>query len=119
MIIIASTSIPDARSVELPLVGAKPGAISGEPLESLMELYDDGQVQVGIWECTPGVFTSRRDGYDEFMQFLAGNGVIYGDDGVEHRVTPGASILLRDGWSGRWEIDQTVRKAYTIIRHTN
>ena len=116
MTITISTSVPDAATVELPRVGAKQGATSGRPVESLLELYDDGRVQIGIWECTPGVFPSRREGYDEFMQFVSGEGVIIGDDGVEHRLCAGASVLLRDGWSGRWEITSTVRKAYTIIR---
>ncbi|MEA2485690.1 MAG: uncharacterized protein QOD46_801, partial [Actinomycetota bacterium] len=37
-----------------------------------------------------------------------------GDDGTKYEVAPGVLLVTPDGWKGRWEIRQTVRKIYTI-----
>jgi uncharacterized protein len=101
---------------ELPLQrsGPRAGATGGEPAESELELYNDGKVEVGVWECTPGEFPSIKDGITEEMLFLSGEATIFGDDGTEYEVKPGVLIVTPDGWKGRWKIRQTVRKVYTI-----
>jgi uncharacterized cupin superfamily protein len=94
--------------------GPRAGATAGEPVESELELYNDGTVEVGLWECTPGEFPSIKDGITEEMFFLSGDATIVGDDGTEHEIAPGVLIVTPDGWKGRWKIRKTVRKVYTI-----
>ena len=40
----------DALAAELAVVGPKSGATAGAPVQSALELYDDGGTSVGIWE---------------------------------------------------------------------
>jgi uncharacterized cupin superfamily protein len=94
--------------------GPRAGATAGEPIESEVELYNDGKVEVGVWECTPGEFPSVKDGITEEMVFLSGDATIISDDGTESEIGPGVLIVTPDGWTGRWKIRQTVRKIYTI-----
>lgn len=102
-------------TVLLTPVGPKAGATNGEPFESLLEISKDHRAQTGVWECTPGSFPSARDGYSEFMYFLAGDATITDEDGTPHEIGPGVAILLNDGWRGTWEIRETVRKVYVIV----
>jgi uncharacterized cupin superfamily protein len=106
----------DPREAVLRVVGPKPGATSGEPVESDLELYDDGRTSIGIWECTPGRWPSEKVGLGELMHFVAGSGRIIDDDGTRHEIRPGVVRFFPDGWHGRWEVDETVRKVYVIVR---
>lgn len=108
----------DAVSAVLEVVGPKDGALSGDPVESILELYDDGQTEAGIWECTPGSWQSRKHGVGELMHFVGGHGWITDADGSRHEIVPGAVRFFPDGWSGRWDVDETVRKVYVIVRTT-
>jgi uncharacterized cupin superfamily protein len=81
-----------------------------------LELSDDGAVRTGIWECTPGSFASARDGFCELMHFVAGDATIVDErDGTRHEIGPGSVLFVPDGWRGRWEIRETVRKTYAIV----
>jgi uncharacterized cupin superfamily protein len=68
-----------------------------------------------VWECTPGTYRSTKQGVSEIMQIVAGEATITGDDGTVHEVRPGVAVYLPDGWSGVWDIRQTVRKTYVIV----
>jgi uncharacterized protein len=94
--------------------GPRSGASSGEPVEAEIELYNDGHVEVGVWECTPGEFPSVKEGITEQMLFLSGDATIWGEDGSTYEVAPGVLLVTPDGWRGGWQIRQTVRKVYTI-----
>jgi uncharacterized protein len=50
------------------------------------------------------------------MHFVAGSGRIIDDDGTRHEIRPGVVRFFPDGWHGRWEVDETVRKVYVIVR---
>ena len=104
--------------VRLEALGAWPPGvtpISGSPHASALELSDDGQVKTGIWECTPGVFPSRRDGMCELMHFVSGDATITDEDGTRREISPGTVVFVPDGWRGTWEIRETVRKTYAIV----
>ena len=103
-----------AHSAPLAVRGPRVPSISGGPVESLQELYNDGQARTGIWECTPGSFESSRRGDTEAMHFVAGEATITSADGTSYEIRPGSVFIAPDGWSGTWEIRATVRKVYTI-----
>jgi uncharacterized cupin superfamily protein len=100
--------------LELVESGMRDGATSGTPVESLRTLYADDLVQVGVWECTPGIFPAAKHGVSEQLVILDGDGTLYGDDGTAVELVPGATAVTPDGWSGRWEIRLTVRKLYVV-----
>jgi hypothetical protein len=112
-----TVELADAVAIALTPVGPKAGATDGEPFESIREISSDGPLESGVWECTPGSFPSSREGYSEFMYFLAGDATITDADGTEHRVGPGVALQLSDGWRGSWTIRETVRKVYVIVRN--
>ena len=119
---MSAPAIPSAQHehglLELALTstGPRAGATAGEPVESAHEIYTDGSVEIGVWECTPGEFPSAKDGISESMHILAGAGVLRGDDGTEVALEPGVVVVTPDGWRGTWTITETVRKLYTIWR---
>ncbi len=104
----------DAAAIPLEVIGPKPGAFAGAPVESAVVVHEDDHMEIGVWECTPGSFPSVKDGISEVMQFVSGEATIVGEDGALHEVGPGALLVTPDGWRGTWHVRQTVRKAYVI-----
>lgn len=90
--------------------------LDGDPMTSTVELFADERNEFGAWRCSPGTFTSARDGFSEFVHILEGQGEIVGDDGTTYDIRPGAMIHLAEGWRGRWVIRATVTKTYFIAR---
>ena len=88
--------------------------IEGEPHESYVSAYIDGDTEVGVWECTPGRFPGTKEGISEMMHFLSGRATITDEDGTRHELGPGTMFILLDGWRGEWEVHETVRKVYAI-----
>jgi hypothetical protein len=101
-------------TLPLSLDGPKAGATSGAPEESSHEIYGDDRVQLGVWECTPGEFPTAKQGISEHMHVIAGDATLYGDDGSAVELRPGVSVVTPDGFTGRWEIRETIRKVYAI-----
>ena len=109
-------TIDDVLSAELDAGRLVPTAVDGEPYESWHVISDDGRVELGIWEVTPGSFRGSADGIYEQMHFVAGSGTITDADGVITEIQPGVVMLCPDGWSGLWEVRETVRKTYAIVK---
>ena len=108
--------LENAPTVPLEPIGPKPGATDGEPFESAVEIFDDGRTEVGVWECTPGSFPSQKEGISEIMYFIGGEGTITDADGTPHAIGPGVEMMFPDGWKGSWEIRETIRKIYVIVK---
>lgn len=104
----------DARTVALELIGSKPGAFAGSPVESAIVVHEDERMEIGVWECTPGSFPSVKDGISEVMQFVSGEATIVTDDGALHEIRPGTLLFTPDGWRGTWHVRATVRKTFVI-----
>jgi uncharacterized cupin superfamily protein len=113
---IAAAHLADAASVEVTDWQPKPTTLTPGQREATHELWSspDGKVSTGVWACTPGLFTSVRDGFGETCCILSGQGTLHTDDGESVPLRPGTLIALPDGWRGRWEIAETIRKVYTI-----
>ena len=109
-------TVDDVLGIELATGRAVPTATAGEPYESWHVLSDDGRVELGIWEVTPGSFRGETDGIYELMHFVAGSGSIAGSDGVVTEIGPGVVLLCPDGWSGEWDVRETVRKTYAVVK---
>ena len=101
-------TIEDVLAADLATGRSVPTAVAGEPYESWRVISDDGRVELGIWEVTPGSFRGETDGIYEQMHFVAGSGTITDGEGVV--------MLCPDGWSGVWDVRETIRKTYTIVK---
>jgi uncharacterized protein len=113
-----SVTAVDIAEVTLDPIGPwPPGSdeVPGGPQAYHYPISDDGHVQTGVWSCTPGAFDAFREGESELMHFVAGRARIIDADGTVHDVRPGVAIFVPDGWVGRWEIEETVRKSYVIV----
>ncbi|MCE1180023.1 MAG: cupin domain-containing protein [Micrococcales bacterium] len=95
--------------------GVRAGADSGDPLVGLRQVAPAAGGNVGISECQPGGWPviDRPDAEVAFI--LSGRADIRDDEtGVTHLVTAGDLVVLPPGWSGRWDVRETVRKVYVI-----
>jgi uncharacterized cupin superfamily protein len=99
-------------SAELEDWGPRAGADTGEPMTSGRVLYEGNGIQVGIWECTPGGWTIKDRPDHETVQILAGRARLTNADGTSSALTSGDVLTLPKGWSGRWDILETVRKLF-------
>jgi uncharacterized protein len=106
----------DVLTAALVDAGRVPGAAPGSALTSELVLYEDGRLETGIWEVTPGFFDAAHGRYVEFMHFVAGDATITTADGVVHEVRPGVALTVPPGWRAHWEVRETVRKTYVIVR---
>ncbi|TWP32638.1 DUF861 domain-containing protein [Leekyejoonella antrihumi] len=74
----------------------------------------EGDAQTGVWECTAGPSRWLLD-TNEFVHIVAGSMTITPDDGSPALVGPGDTFFVPKGWSGTWDIHETVRKLYVIF----
>jgi uncharacterized cupin superfamily protein len=99
---------------ELEPTGPRPGADSGDPETGTVVFFEGHGVSVGVWECTPGGWsiTDRPD--TETMLLLRGAVTItpLGGDPVD--LEEGDVFVLPRGWSGRWDVTETVRKLFVL-----
>lgn len=105
----------DAASLTMPAGTLKPTSQNGQT-ESTLPLWKapDGNVELGVWECNPGTFTARRDGYDEVAHIVFGTATVTSDAGDTCELGPGSVFVTPAGWSGTWTIHDTLRKTYIV-----
>jgi uncharacterized cupin superfamily protein len=107
--------LSNAYTFELGEATPRPVVVSGDPRERSRDISAHGRLQAGVWDCTPGVFPFRRDGYDEVFCVLDGHATLAFDSGMSFDLRPGAMILTPAGSTGTWTVHEHVRKAYVII----
>ena len=110
-------AVPDAELTgELEDWGPRIGADSGSPMMSGRIFHEADGFQVGIWECTPGGWAIDNRPDSESVRILAGRARLTGVDGDAVELGPGDVLVLPKGWSGRWDILETVRKVYVVAK---
>ena len=115
-----ATHLANAYTLDLGSGTPRPIVISGEPVESSVTVWQHDRLDVGVWECTPGEFPFRRDGYQEVFCVLSGRATLHidgadGTSGQSFELVPGAVLLTPSGSTGRWVVHETIRKAYVIV----
>src|SRR4026207_648268 len=94
---VLGADLASGRPAPTPAPGrALRAAAAGEPYESWHVISDDGQVELGIWEVTPGSFRGETDGIYESMHFVAGSGTITDREGVVTEIRPGGLLPCPD-----------------------
>ena len=104
----------DVAAAKLTPIGPKANTISGEPFESELVMSKDDVTETGIWEVTPGVCRGSKIGMWEYMHFVSGAGTITDESGNVTEIRPGVACFIPDGWTGVWNVTETVRKTFVI-----
>lgn len=86
--------------------------IAGEPESTMAILWrsDDDKLYNGVWHCTPGVFMLTHPG--ETICLVEGRATITPEGGEPVTVVPGEVVFLPEGLRARWEVHETVKKAF-------
>ncbi|WP_091227407.1 cupin domain-containing protein [Microbacterium sp. 3J1] len=113
MTALAAGAVVDAAALRLehePLPGDE--IIIGTPTTATHALATIGEVEVGIWEMTPG--TASDIEVDEVFVVLAGRARIEFIDPAlpAIEVMPGSVVRLAEGQRTAWTVTETLRKVY-------
>jgi uncharacterized protein len=77
-------------------------------------LWNDGEQEVGIWECTPGPSYWTLE-TNEAVHILAGRMTVTPDGGEPQDIGPGDTAVFPRGWQGSWQIHEPIRKLYVLF----
>ena len=88
---------------------------TGEPMQtSGYTLWQDGEQESGVWECTPGPSYWKLE-TNEFVHIVSGRMTVTPDGGAPQEIGPGDAAVFPRGWAGTWQIHETIRKLYVIF----
>ena len=95
--------------------GQRPGADSGDPQISSVAFDAAADVKVGVWECQPGGWPVVDRADTETCYIVSGRATITDDEsGQKYEISAGDVVVQPKGWSGRWDVIETIRKVYSI-----
>ena len=94
----------------------------GEPVGELPKqtgnnFYEAGTHYAGTWECEPGVLDLDLE-VTEFCHLLEGHWILTSESGAVTEIKAGDSWIFPNGWKGRAEVVEKVRKVYYMIDHS-
>lgn len=95
--------------------GIRNGADAGTPATAYAELMTASGLEVGVWRSTPGGWPIVDRPDTEIMLVLSGKATITSADGSARDVAEGDVFVLPRGWSGRWDVTETIEKLYVIV----
>jgi uncharacterized cupin superfamily protein len=106
--------LADAATAELEDWGPLEEA-TGEAMQaSGLTLWQDGEQETGVWECTPGPSYWKLE-TNEFVHIVTGRMTVTPDGGTPQEIGPGDTAVFPRGWAGTWQIHETIRKIYVIF----
>jgi uncharacterized cupin superfamily protein len=79
-----------------------------------VELWVDGESSAGIWQCAPGPSRWTLE-TNEVIYLVAGRMTVTPDGGEPAQIGVGDMAVFPKGWTGTWELHETVRKVYSIF----
>jgi uncharacterized cupin superfamily protein len=106
--------VTDVATAELGDWSPLAEATGPEMLTREREVWVDGAVAGGIWECTPGPSYWTQEEH-EVIHLVAGRMTVTRDGGEPVELGAGDMAVFPQGWSGTWDIHETVRKVYAIF----
>ena len=108
--------VPAARVTgPLEAIGQRPGADSGDPQLGILRFETEGAVRAGVWECQPGGWPVETREDTETCYILSGRATVTdGATGRTYEVSAGDVIVQPRGWSGRWDVTETIRKVWSL-----
>jgi uncharacterized protein len=88
--------------------------LHGAPVHSTWLYEDRAPLFAGIWQSTPGKWRVCYDEW-EYFNILSGAGVLTDAAGTAMPLTPGSRHIIRPGFSGTFEVTQTLTKDFVIL----
>jgi uncharacterized protein len=90
--------------------------LSGNPQHTARNYFSDstGQLFAGVWESTPGRWRVRYT-ENEFCHIIHGEVQIESSSGESWSFKAGDSFVIPAGFSGVWDVGQSLRKLYVIF----
>lgn len=79
-----------------------------------LTLWKDGDAEVGIWECTAGPSHWTLETHEE-IYIISGRMTVTREGSDPLDVGAGDAVVFPRGWSGTWQIHETLRKLYVIF----
>lgn len=110
----ATPYVAAAATAELEDWGPLEEATGEEMSTSGLTFWKDGDQEAGVWECTPGPSRWTLETH-EFVQILSGRMTCTPDGGEPTEIGPGDIAVFPRGWTGTWQIHETIRKVYVIF----
>lgn len=106
---------PKTNDIDIEIGAPKPErVIAGAPVFKTWNLEEQaGGLYAGIWESTPGAWRIVYDEW-EYCRILFGVSIVTEDGGAPIKLETGASLIIRPGFKGIWEVVETTRKEYVI-----
>lgn len=88
---------------------------TGDPMATHgVEVWVDGDSSAGIWQCSPGP-SHWTLATNEVIYLVAGRMTVTPDGGESAEIGVGDVAVFPLGWTGTWDIHETVRKVYSIF----
>ena len=113
MSLLAPGTVTDAAALAIPLDPVPAAQLAeGSPAAGFVELGSIGDIEVGVWEHTPGVSIDVES--DEVFVVLSGSATVEFDDPALAAIELGAGsiVRLRAGMRTTWTVHETLRKVY-------
>lgn len=111
---VQATVLNDTTTANPGEHGAKATSTTPGQTEVSLRVWEADGIRTGIWEVTPGSFTSTREGYNEICQILSGTATITEIDGNSFEIGPGSLFVTPAGWRGSWTVHETLRKMWVV-----
>ena len=112
--IVPTPVLADAVNAELEDWGPLEEATGAPMATHGVELWAHGSASAGIWQCSPGPSRWVLETH-EVIYLVAGRMTVTPDGGEPKEVGVGDIAVFPLGWTGTWDIHETVRKVYSIF----
>jgi Predicted enzyme of the cupin superfamily len=100
-----------AAAIDIPLEPLPADEVlEGTPSAGFVVLDDSGDVELGVWEMTPGSATDTEA--DEVFVVLSGSATVRLEGMPDLELAPGGVVRLREGMRSMWIVRETLRKVY-------
>lgn len=101
----------EAGALDIPLEPLPADEVlQGSPSAGFVVLDDSGDVELGVWEMTPGTATDTET--DEVFVVIAGRATVHVEGMASFELGPGAVVRLAEGMRTTWVVHETLRKVY-------
>ena len=105
-----------AKLTDLELTDSFGDAVGALPKQTNSGFYEAGNSYAGTWECEPGLLDLDLT-VTEFCHLLEGHWILTSESGQVTEIRAGDSWVFPNGWKGRAEVVEKVRKVYWMVQH--
>ena len=97
------------------IAGASSGAVVVTPTSG-GKVYENSATSTGVWTAPPGQSTEVISSPTEALYILEGVAFVTNTDGSAIRCLKGDTVVLPEGWSGRWDILEVLKAVRVVVR---